>query len=223
MTLQEIRNFIRQQLREDFSQAFSDLVLNNLINNAYKELARVGLFLRKTATVTVDTSGVVALPQNFIAPPLVVRFNNLPLSRESFRTLDVYLPNWRTLTGSQPTYWVFQPPFSIVVVPKPSTGTWTLEIDGFWTPDASDTTFPLLTNNTDTPKIPEAYHIALAYKAIMELAAMAPEDQLLQQRAAYYSSLYTNILQELMNRYRQQIDTRGMDLPIIAAPTERGR
>jgi hypothetical protein len=223
VTLQEIRAWVRQQLREDYNLAFSDLVINNQINNAYKELARVGMFLRKTANVTVDSSGVATLPANLIAPPLIVRYNNTPLSRESFRTLDTYLPNWRTLTGSAPSYWVFQPPQAIIIVPKPASGTWTLEIDGFWTPMAGDTTFPLLSADTDVPKIPEAFHIALGYKAIVELAQMAPEDQLLQSRAAYYASLYANVLQEIMSRYRQPIDVRGMDLPIVSPPTERQR
>jgi hypothetical protein len=61
VTLQEIRAWVRQQLREDYNLAFSDLVINNQINNAYKELARIGLFLRKTANVTVDSSGVSLL------------------------------------------------------------------------------------------------------------------------------------------------------------------
>jgi hypothetical protein len=115
VTLQEIRAWVRQQLREDYNLAFSDLVINNQINNAYRELARVGMFLRKSANVTVDTSGVATLPVNLIAPPLIVRYNNAPLSRENFRTLDIYLPNWRTLTGSSPLYWVFQPPQPIDV------------------------------------------------------------------------------------------------------------
>jgi hypothetical protein len=223
VTLQEIRAWVRQQLREDYNLAFSDLIINNQINNAYRELARVGLFLRKTANVTVGTSGIVFLPDNLIAPPLIVRYNNNPLSRENFRTLDTYLPNWRTLTGSAPSYWVFQAPQAIVIVPKPSAGTWTLEIDGFWTPMAGDTTFPLLSADTDVPKIPEGFHIALGYKVIMELAQMAPEDQLLQNRAAYYASLYTNVLQEIMSRYRQPIDVRGMELPIVSPPTQERR
>jgi len=221
MTLQEIRTWVRQQLREEYSQAFSDLVLNNQINNAYKEIARIGFFLRKTANITVDTSGIASLPANLIAPPLIVRYNNIPLSRETVRTLDAFLPNWRNQTGSAPSYWVFQPPLSIIVVPKPASGTWTLEIDGFWTPASGDTTFPLLSNDSDTPKIPESYHIAIGYKTIMELASMAPEDQLLQQRAAYYSALYNNILQEIISRYRQPIDVRGLDLPIVTSPERR--
>jgi hypothetical protein len=223
VTLQEIRAWVRQQLREDYNLAFSDLVINNQINNAYRELARIGMFLWKSANVTVDTSGVVTLPVNLIAPPLIVRYNNVPLSRENFRTLDIYLPNWRTLTGSSPSYWVFQPPQAILIVPKPSAGTWTLEVDGFWTPMAGDATFPLLSADTDVPKIPEAFHLALGYKAIVELAQMAPEDQLLQSRAAYYASLYANILQEIMGRYRQPIDVRGMDLPVVSPPTQERR
>ena len=194
----------------------SDLVINNQINNAYKELARVGLFLRKSANVTVGTSGVVLLPDNLIAPPLIVRYNNTPLSRENFRTLDTYLPNWRTLTGSAPSYWVFQAPQTIVIVPKPSAGTWTLEIDGFWTPMAGDPVFPLLSADTDVPKIPEGFHPAIGYKAIVELAQMAPEDQLLQSRAAHYAVLYANILQEIMSRYRQPIDVRGSLLSTLS-------
>ncbi len=221
MTLAEIRAWIRQQLREEYQVAFSDLVINNQINRAYVELARVGLFLRKTRNLTVDTSGVVRLPANLIAPPLLVRYNNIPLSRENVKTLDTYLPNWKTATGTQPNFWVFTPPDGIIIVPKPASGTWTIEIDGFWTPMVGDPDFPLLSNDTDTPRIPEGYHIACGYKAIMELAAMAPEDQFLQQRASYYGALYNNILMELMNRYRQRIDTSGMDLPVVAPPERR--
>jgi len=223
VTLQEIRAWVRQQLREDYNLAFSDLVINNQINNAYKELARVGLFLRKSANVTVGTTGVVVLPPNFIAPPLIVRYNNTPLSRENFRTLDIYLPNWRTLTGSAPSYWVFQPPQAILIVPKPASGTWTLEVDGFWTPMAGDPTFPILSADTDIPQIPEGFHLALGYKTIVELAQMAPEDQSLQTRAAHYASLYTNVLQEIMSRYRQPIDVRGMELPVVNPPTQERR
>lgn len=220
MTLSELVQFIRQQLREEYQLAFDDLLIKSRINQAYIEVANHLMCLRDTRSYTTDTSGVISLPDN-LRFVIQVIYNNQPLSRVNIPSLDAFLPTWRTLTGSAPQYWLFLPPLKIQLIPKPASGTWNVSVHGIFVPAANDSSFPLLTNDSDEPKLPEPAHLLLAYRAIMELAQTAPEDQTLQARASYYAQLYANGLQSLQMTYRLPIDTRGLNLPVIASGGER--
>lgn len=220
MTLAELVQFIRQQLREEYQLAFDDLLIKSRINQAYVEIANHLMCFKDTRSYTSDTSGIVTIPDN-LRFVIQVIYNNQPISRASIASLDAFLPNWRTLTGSAPQFWLFLPPNRIQLIPRPATGTFSVSVHGIFVPASGDSTFPLLVNDTDEPKLPESAHLLLAYRAIMELAQTAPEDQTLQARANYYAQLYVNGLQSLQMTYRLPIDTRGLNLPVIASGGER--
>lgn len=213
---------VRNLLREQYGESVTDFYLNDLINKAYQEIARLTSCFRAESSVTSDTNGFVDVPIRFHKVMQVI-YNNKPLSTTTEVELDIYRPNWRTETGSAPEAWFFHTGNRIRLVPKPTTGTFNVVIAGFVIPVSGDSEYPLLTADTDSPKLPEAFHRTIAYKVILDLAATMPEDNAIQARAQQVAPLYSNDIAELAMKVlppRQRPTT--LPLPIHTAESSRG-
>ncbi len=222
MTRAEIRSMIRNYLREPYGESFTDLYINDLINRAYQEIARITSCFRSEAAVTSDSQGFVDIPLRF-HKVLQVLHNNKPLSTTTETELDIYRPNWRTETGTAPSLWFFHTGNRIRLVPAPvAPNTFSVVIAGFVIPYANDAEYPLLQSDTDSPKLPEAFHRLIAFKVIIDLATSAPEDQALQVRAQQVLPYYTNDLTELAMKVLPPRQ-RPATLPLPTLPAESRR
>ncbi len=221
MNRAEIRNTVRNLLREQYGESITDIYLNDLINRAYQEIARITSCFRSESPVTSDSNGFVDIPLRFHKIMQVI-YNNRPLSTTTEVELDIYRPNWRTETGSAPELWFFHTGNRIRLVPRPASGTFSVVIAGFVIPFQGDTEYPLLTSDTDSPKLPEAFHRTIAYKVILDLAATMPEDAAIQARAQQVAPLYNNDVTELAVKVLPPRQ-RPMTLPLPVTPAESSR
>lgn len=217
MTLAELRTTLRRYLRDEDNQWVSDLILNDVINRSYEHFARDTLLLRTSRTFTVPDTGTLDLPTNLI---LIARvyFNNRPVPRVSLNDLDsVYPGTWQTVTGSAPQYWAYRSPSQLVFYPKPAANSsFSILLDGYYVPAAGDPVFPPLSADTDSPKLPSAFHMALVLRGLLELALRYPESPGLQSRVQIAMSQLSAYYQAVGTHYRHPIDFANSPL---LAPT----
>jgi len=221
MTLAELRAFIRRQAREVFASEVSDAQLDMLLNEGYQDFAARSGALKRDITVTVNANSQIVNLPSYVVNFLGITQGTSKLLEATPQDLEViYGIGWRSQTGT-PKYYVRLSPTAVQPVPVPITNqTWIVEAVVIPS-NASSAPVPLLSNDTDSPQLPEHAHIALAYYAIFQMSMMNPQNQLLAARAQTYWAQYLELVEQV--RLTQGQALRGAVLRPTAQMQQQGR
>lgn len=196
MTLAELRAWIRRQVREVVSSEVSDAQLDQLINEGYQDFAaRTACLIRDVSVNVAANATLVTFPDYVFDFRNIIQGSSRLLSATPEDMILRYGANWRSQTGT-PVYYIRLSPTTVRPVPTPSAAqTWTVEACVIPS-STSGAPVALLSADSDTPAIPASYHIALAYYAVMQLALMNPQNQLLTARARQYWANYLELVEQ---------------------------
>ncbi|MEM2592048.1 MAG: hypothetical protein QXI60_05625 [Thermofilaceae archaeon] len=216
MTLAELRAWIRRQARDVYATEVTDAQLNDLLNEGYIDFAaRTGCFIRDVSVSVNANTNIVTFPSYVIDFKRITQGNAVLLTATPEDMAIKYGASWRSQTGT-PAYVIRLSPTAVRPVPIPSAAqSWTVE--AIVVPsNETGAPIPLLSSDNDTPLIPAAFHLALAYYAIWQLALMNPQNQLLAARAQGYMTNYV----ELIGQARQELGRmlEGVSLKPMVQP-----
>lgn len=107
LQLSELRSMVRLRTRDTTvdvtRQQFSDNTLNNVLNEAQRDLVNRTWILTATTTISLASNvRTYALPNDFIAVQRVT-LNNVPITEVTLQGLDQNQTNWTTVSNSTGT------------------------------------------------------------------------------------------------------------------------
>lgn len=201
MNLRDLRNWMKQQLAEYRTTDITEVELNEYLNRAYADFcARTGALISQQVTAIPSSTSELALPSwvvGVLSADLTTSGTKL-LSSRPLNLENLFGINWQSVTGTPRFYFHLTPNVIRVVPATPSNFSDTLRYLAVVVPSSEPgAPFPLLTNDTDVPALPEPYHLALCYYALYEIASRDPLNAALARRAAMYAQIYLSMSEAL--------------------------
>ena len=216
MTLSDLETEVRiatyDTATETTRRAQSDTVIDNLLNEAMREVVSVTWCLETSTAITlVANTTFYALPTNFINVSMDggVRYENASgntkiLAQVTRRKIYQDTPDWQDKTGAPMQYFLHQDsdadPLDIAVYPIPTaTSTGTVTVQYYFQPTS-------MSSDSDVPfdgfRHLYPYHMALAYKVSAQLLLTMG----FAEKSTSYYNLYLGTVKMMSDRLGQMPD-----------------
>ncbi len=205
-TLSDIRQQVRDYIGEPTAQHWSDVLLNRLINNAYREVA---IQTRCVGSDWTDDTGAdqsdYPLPEQLMLPPDGVIYDYTGTPRQlAYTPMRSNWATWKRAGSGTPVYYTvlrYKQQHMLRLMPAPSSASKQLYVWGAWIPDS-------LSADNDVLEMPlqahEAVALLAAYKAFAEWEEWDQANQLLQ----FYVVARDNVIAD-MKSGGPIVDTQG--------------
>ena len=218
MNLGELRGWVRRQSREVSASVVPDAEIDSYINEGYRHLANSTASLRADIEVTLVASALeVTLPAYGFGVVRAQVKNDKLLRTTGVRQLEtIYGTDWRNESNAtSPDYILPLSPQSFRVIPfiAPGESSVVLEFYCCISPGSeSGNPFPYLTSDSNSPLIPTAYHLALAYYTLREIMLRDVTNPEMGARGRSYETLLLAMLESI----RQS--TNSIEGGLLAGP-----